>query len=129
MSKLFLFVAILFVFIHFSLFSKTVKSTIAGGDWKNISTWINKEIPTKDDEVQIDGKVTVMDTFECKDLIINKECTLTVSTPPEKLNCIHGNLTIYGCFETKKSTLTKIYGYIKKDSECMTNEGTITIGN
>ena len=78
--------------------SDTIKSTESGGNWSEASTWVGGVVPTADDDVSIEGTVTVDargSTIECKSLTIKSGKTLNHDNWASTI-VIHGNLTNYG---------------------------------
>lgn len=57
---------------------KIIVSTVDGGEWNAVKTWIQGVIPTKDSDVNITGRVTVSGKAECLNLMIDAGSILEI---------------------------------------------------
>jgi hypothetical protein len=88
-----------------------IKSTANGGNWSSASTWQTNTVPTVNDDVIIDGNVTIGSNVSAKSVVINANKTLT----------INGNNTLTINTKTWWSIPVTNYGNL------VTNNGTILI--
>lgn len=58
----------------------TIVSQSAGGNWNNTGTWIGGVVPGANDNVFIDGNVTLTATTTCNTLQVNSGKTLTINS-------------------------------------------------
>lgn len=65
--------AILLIFLITLIYlpAQTITSTTSGGDWGTPSTWIGNVVPGENNDVVIQGTVSVTNTLSCKNLTIN----------------------------------------------------------
>lgn len=71
MKKLFLFFLVFLFISHPYFFSQTITSTTTGGLWDYTGTWVGGVIPGQNNDVIIDGTVTVNQTCNIRNLTIN----------------------------------------------------------
>lgn len=58
-------------------YSANIKSTSTGGNWSNTTTWTSGTVPGANDNVEIDGPVTINTNAICKTLKINASKSLS----------------------------------------------------
>ncbi len=93
--------------------SNTIYSTMAGGYWKDTSTWTCGVVPVDTNDVVINGNV-ILDGYghACNNLTINKGDTLyNISTSSNNLK-IYGNIINHGAVIVKESYTLYPYGDI-----------------
>lgn len=73
----------------------TIFSTTTGGNWNETSTWEGGVVPTANDDVSIEGIVTIDASSECKSLTIKNEKKLNNDNSAHTF-IIHGNMTNHG---------------------------------
>jgi len=127
-----LFLIICCICISFvSLYGGVCKSTPQGGYWNEAATWVDGKIPTAADEVIIVGKVFAEKIFTCRDITIEKDSELKITTSNNLWSVIDGTLTVKGCFEVTENSQLRVLGKIdnqKKDYSCFHNGGIIEVG-
>ena len=128
--KHFIYLSVIFLVTMLAVsFSKEIKSTEKVGEWFSPETWVGGEIPSKKDDVFINGIITSNKPIACNNLTINKSGNLILNSSLNIEGLISGKLTIYGCFEISETTSVHIIKSIENNSYCFRNLGTITIEN
>lgn len=127
---------IIIIFVLFTLSfcnAKEIKSTTEGGKWSDINTWVTKEIPSKDDDVVINGHVTIETESECQNVIVGKDGTLEISDKIKSGNLltIFYNLKLDGYLNVNENSEISVKGSISQPPQQnhIKNLGIITVGN
>jgi hypothetical protein len=66
--------------------TKEIRSTKEGGNWCEPTTWVSGEIPGENDNVIIDGKVSVNCPAFADSVHVNVDCLISVN-PNDSLQC------------------------------------------
>jgi NADPH-dependent 7-cyano-7-deazaguanine reductase QueF-like protein len=90
----------LFVFFGFCLNSifaqQTIESTISGGDWSNPLTWVGSVVPATNDDVIINGAVTVLGTMTCNNLSVSSGASVVNGSSATTYFYVNGTFTNNG---------------------------------
>ncbi len=123
---------ILFGFILcFVLVSNTycieISSVKGGGLWSNPATWVGGKVPTIEDNVIIDGKITVDKDYSCNQVVIPENKYLVIGNNAGSIfNCtkliINGMLIV-----NEKSEITVKTTIEKGDKATINNFGVINL--
>ncbi len=57
--------------VQYSSIAQTITSTSTGGNWENAATWIGGIVPTENNDVVINGTVSITGAPKCRNVTIN----------------------------------------------------------
>jgi hypothetical protein len=118
--------AFCFVFIS-SAISAEISSVQGGGLWSNPNSWVGGKIPNSDDNVIINGKITVDIAFTCNRITIPANTFLVINTKDDA-HCLCKYLMISGSLIIEeKSEITVKTTIEKDDSAFIMNKGVINL--
>jgi hypothetical protein len=89
-----LFTVFAFLIISFTTNAQTITSKSTGGSWADANTWVGGVVPGQNNDVVIEGIVSVPGSAACRNITINDTLD-AVSWPAANLT-VTGNITNYG---------------------------------
>ncbi|MDD5529294.1 MAG: FlgD immunoglobulin-like domain containing protein [bacterium] len=104
----------------------TISSTTSGGEWHDSTTWVGLKVPGANDDVFVDGHITIYSNANCNNLVVDTGVILENNLSYTLTLYVNGSLTNNGIIRNNPAGTTflnvHIKGNVSNNSDMSQNE-------